>query len=302
MNRVASIPLQRTMSGAIQKAQQKLAVTQLQLASGKKALDYASLGTEAVRNLSARGLVSRHEAHAATATRVGTTLELNNAHLTAIDDAMASLRTDILTAIGTGKASGLQEAIELAFDGYRASLNASEGGIPLFGGSQTDGHPFVPEALDDLTGLDPDDAFKNDTVRASARVAENVDIEFGMLASEMGKDLFTAFRTLAEAGKVGETPSAAQLEALNKAVGEIDTGLSSLRSVSAQNGRRQSQVEKLGTRAEERTILLKDIISRNEDADLGQVASDLAQHKTVLQASYSVFAQLSGLTLVSYLR
>jgi flagellar hook-associated protein 3 FlgL len=49
-------------------------------------------------------------------------------------------------------------------------------------------------------------------------------------------------------------------------------------------------------------VRLKDIISQNEDADLGQVATDLATQKTVLEASFSVFSQLSGLSLVNYLR
>jgi flagellar hook-associated protein 3 FlgL len=55
-------------------------------------------------------------------------------------------------------------------------------------------------------------------------------------------------------------------------------------------------------RAGDRSTLLQGIIQDNEDADLGQVAIDLAQQKTMLQASYSVFAQLSGLSLSSYLR
>ena len=60
MNRVATIPLQRTMADAIQRAQQKLATTQTTLATGKKAQDYASLGTEAVRTMSAHSMLAKH--------------------------------------------------------------------------------------------------------------------------------------------------------------------------------------------------------------------------------------------------
>ena len=41
MTRVATIPLQRTMADAIQRAQQNLAKTQTSLSTGKKAQDYA---------------------------------------------------------------------------------------------------------------------------------------------------------------------------------------------------------------------------------------------------------------------
>lgn len=302
MTRVATIPLQQTMAGAIQRAQQKLAVTQEQLATGKKAKDFASLGTETVRNLSSRTLLARQEAHAAVTGRVTNTLALYDAHVSEIDEIASKLRESILTTIGTQRAPGLQDEIESAFGRFRAALNAAEGGVPLFGGSMIDEKPFKPEKLADTVGLVPADAFANDDVRASARVSDDLDVEYGITASEVGSDLVAAFRTLAEAGNIGEMPTAAQLAALSTAVGQINTALTGVRAVNAENGRTQAQVETLATRAESRSLLLKDIIERNEDADLGQVAIDLAQQKTTLQASYSVFSQLADLSLVSYIR
>lgn len=301
MNRVATIPLQRTMSDAIGRTQSKLAATQAQLSTQTRAQSFSALGTEAVRNLSARTLVATQEAHSKVADRLGTTLAIYDANITGIDTVAANLRIDMMTAVGLGKTSGLQEAIESAFDQFRSALNASEGGLPLFGGAQTT-QPFLPEKLADTVGIDPADAFANDDVRASARVGDGLDVEFGVTASELGTDLLAAFRTLAEAGRFGDTPTAAQLDSLRTALGQVDTALAGVRAVNANNGRRQAQVETLGIRAQERTLILKDIISRNEDADLGQVAIDLAQQKAMLQASYSVFAQLSELSLVNFLR
>ncbi|WP_188054497.1 MULTISPECIES: flagellin [unclassified Sphingosinithalassobacter] len=301
MTRVATIPLQRVMADAIQRSQEKLAITQTRLSTGKKAANFADLGTETVRNLSAHSLLARQEAEATVAKRVGTTLSLYEGHLTGIEESASTLKTDVLTAIGTGRAAGLQEAIETAFHQFRTSLNASEGGTPLFAGSQTGGKPFRPDALSDLVGLAPDDAFADDGVRASARVADGVDVTYGITASATGRDLYQALRTLAEAGPIGEVPTDTQIAALRTAVDQLETGLGSLRSVNAENGRKQAQVETLSTRGEERALLLKGVIESNEDADLGQVAVDLAQQKSMLEASYSVFAQLSGLSLVRFL-
>lgn len=301
MNRVATIPLQRTMSDAIARTQSKLAVTQSQLSTGVKAQNFAALGTEAVRNVSARSLLANQEAYAKVANRLGTTLAMYDANISSIDTVAADLRLDVMNAIGTGKGAGLQEAIEAAFDQFGSALNASQGGVPLFGGAQT-GQPFKPETLADTIGLDPAQAFANDDVRATARVGDNLDVEFGVTASELGTDMLAAFRTLAEAGNFGETPTAAQVETLRTALGQIDMALSGVRAVNAGNGRRQAQVETLSVRADERSLILSGIISRNEDADLGQVAIDLAQQKAMLQASYSVFAQLSELSLINFLR
>jgi len=302
MTRVATIPLQRTLSAAIQQSQQKLAKAQMQLATEKKASDYASLGTEAVRNLSTHSLVSQQDAYAAVSSRVATTLALNDVNIGAIETSATSLKIDLLTAIGTGTAVGLNDAIKAAFGQFRASLNATDGNGSLFGGSQTDGPAFTPGTLADTLTTPASAAFANDGIKASARLSEKVDVQYGVTASDIGTGLYSAFQSLASAGTISDPPTPAQLAIITAAAGQIDTGLADLRAVNGENGRKQAQADTLATRATDRSVLLQGIISKNEDADLGQVAIDLAQQKTILEASYSVFGQLSSLSLVGYLR
>jgi flagellar hook-associated protein 3 FlgL len=302
MTRVATIPLQRTMSDAILRSQEKLAITQQRLSTGKKAADFADLGTETVRNLSAHSLLAKQDAQSAVSKRVGTTLSLYEGHIDSIETAAADLRQQILTAVGTGETSGLQEAINTAFSQYRSSLNSAEGGGPLFGGSQTNGRPFAPDTLAQVAATPADQAFNDDNIVASARIAEGVDVTYGISASAVGKDLYEAFRVLAQAGDIGPNATEAQMTALKDAIGKLDNGLTSVRAVNADNGRKQAQVESLTSRGESRALLLHGVIESNEDADLGQVAIDLAQQKATLEASYSVFSQLSSLSLVSFLR
>lgn len=301
MSRVATIPLQRTMASAISIAQEKLAVTQKQLSTGKKASDFASLGTEAVRNLSAHSLLEQQKAQSAVAKRVGTTMSLYQGHIEGIQSTATNLRQQIMTAIGTGQSSGLQEAIESSFAQMRASLNASEGGTPLFAGSQTDQAPFSVNSLADAATTPASQAFHDDNVLASARVGDGVDVTYGVSASSIGTGLYDAFRTLAQAGTIGSTITDAQKTALKEAIAKLNGGLDQVNSVNADNGRKQNQVDDLSKRGEDRSLLLQKVIEDNEDADLGQVAVDLAQQKTVLEASYSVFSQLSSLSLVKYL-
>lgn len=301
MTRVATIPLQQTLSDAIQRSQEKLAITQQRLTTGKKSANFSDLGTETVRNLSAHTLLARQDAQSTVSKRVATTMSLYQAHLEGTEDAVMDMRKSILEAVGTGKAAGLQEAIQTAFDQFRTSLNADEGGVPLFGGAQTDGRPFTPNSLSDVAATPADQAFKDDGVLASARVSDGVDMNYGINASSMGKDLYEAFRTLAQAGDFGETPSADQIAALKTAMDQIDKGLGSIRAVNAENGRKQSQLETLTDRGEKRSLLLNGVIQENEDADLGQVAVDLSQQQLMLQASYSVFSKLSSLSLVDFI-
>lgn len=301
MNRIATIPLQMTLANAISRAQGQLAITQQQIATGKKAQSYADLGTQSSRILSAHSMIARQEAHAAVAAQVGTTLSIYDAGMTTIDSSVSDLRQTLLQAIGTGQTTGLQASIEGAFHEFRVSLNTTERGVALFGGSQTEAVPFKVDTLPALVGTLDADVFGNDNVRPSAEVSEGLSVDYGRTASEVGSGLYQAFRALAEAGPLGATPTPAQTAKLNEALGLLDTGLAQLRNANADNGRMQNEVDTLSKRAEQRSLLWKDIISKNEDADLSEVAINLTRQKTVLEASYSVFSQLSRLSLVSYL-
>ena len=165
------------MADAIGRSQEKLAITQARLSTGKKAIDFSDLGTETVRNLSAHSMLARQEAEATVAKRVGTTLQLYDANITTIDSSATDLHTSLLSAIGTGQAVGINEAIDAAFHQIATALNSTEGGIPLFGGSQTGSDPFAVSKLSDLTALNPSDVFKNDSVKTTARIADGVDIQ-----------------------------------------------------------------------------------------------------------------------------
>lgn len=302
MIRVATVPLQRTLSGAIQKAQQRLSATQIQLGTGKKANDLAGLGSDAVRTLSARSALATQKAQSAATTRLGTTLSLYDANITAIDTVAGDLRTQLMTAVGRGTTEALQSGIESAFGQFRSALNATDGVEPLFAGAQGDGVPFKPMTLVETAGATPATAFGNDDVRASVSIGQGTTLTYGVTASELGGGMLAAFRTLDEAGPIGTTPTADQLNALKTAIGQLDAALPQVRGINASNGLRQTQVETLAGRAENRAALLKTIVSDNEDADYGQIAIDIEQQKMVLQASYSVFSQVSSLSLVNYLR
>lgn len=302
MTRVATVPLQSMLSGAIQRSQQNLAASQLQLATEKKVSDYAGLGLDAVRTLSARSMLATQETYKTNIDRVSTTLSLYQANLEAIDASVSDLREELFTAVGTGNSPGLQGMIEEAFSALRASLNAKEAGIPLFAGAQTSTAPFLPATLQDTIGLEAADAFANDGVRQSTRAGEGTDVAYGIGASDVASKLIPAFRALAQAGPFGETLTREQTQAITEALDLLDAGITQARSVNASNGRKQAQIETLSDRAQDRIGLMTQVIGSVEDADLGQVAIDITQRQTILQASYSVFSQLNALSLVNFLK
>ena len=302
MTRIATIPLQQAQTAGMARATNKLNDVINQLSSGKKAPDLAGLGSDAVRSLSTRNMLARQEAQGKAASQLGTTLSLYATNIGAIDDTATSLRTALLTAAGTGDGTGLQGTITSAFQQFRNALNASDGEVSLFAGSQTQGVPFKPTTLADTVGATTATAFADDGVRASARVGDAIELTYGVSARELGGDLLQAFRTLAEAGDIGSTPTAAQKSAMTSAAEQIQKALAGVRSIDGDNGRKQALVESLGTRAQERSTLLKGVIADAEDADYAQLSTELDQQQQVLKASYSVFSQVSKLSLTDYIR
>ncbi|MGN6374893.1 MAG: flagellin [Sphingomonas sp.] len=299
--RVATNMLDRTLTGAMQQTQQAILTSQSQLATGKKVQTLADLGTDGVADLSAHAMLGREQSYIAAGSTLGTTLKLYDAQISSIDTLGSTLQKSILTAVGTDDPAGLQDAIDTAFQQFRSALNARQGDVPLFGGSQT-GDPFTPQTLADAASATPATAFTNDDVHASTRLGDGIDLSYGVTASEVGSDMLGVFKTLASIGTISGKPTAAQTAALNQAASQLDGALTSVRAVNARNGRNQAQVDTLTTRAQDRSTLLQDVISTKEDADMGQVATDLSRQQSLLQISYSVFSRISSLNLTSYLR
>ncbi|QJU60486.1 flagellin [Sphingomonas sp. AP4-R1] len=294
--------MQTLMQSAMLRTQRSLADAQEQLSTTKKVQSYADLGTDSGRVLSARSMLAQYDAQSRVASRVDTTLSFYQSRLGQVDTTVSALRKTLLDVIGTGNASDLVGEASAAFDQFKAAMNAADGGKYLFAGGQTGAAPLVPQTLADTVGLDRDAAFTNDQTRLSARIAPGEDMSFGIVASDFGKNFVAAFRTLAEMGPVGERPTQAQIDAMTQAVSQMDAGLADLRVADAGNGRAQNRVDDMVKRADDRTLLLTSAVGDVEDADMGQVAIDISLRKTLLESSYSAFAQINGLSLANYLR
>lgn len=301
MNRVSTTQLQGTMLSGMQRAQSGLALSQFQLSSGKKAPHYSQLGADGVRALSANSLLSRQESYSDAAKQTGSTLGLYDTHMASVEKTMIDLRAQLMTALGVDSGTDIAANTSTAFDDFKTTINAEIGGNSLFGGAQTGTKPLAIDNLSDTIGLAPADAFANDDVRATARVGEDLDLEYGVVASDFGGDFVQAFGTLANMGPINGKLNDTQKAAVRDAVEQIDSGLNQIYAVNGENGRKMAYLETLGERADDRALLMKQMVSDTEDADLGQVVTDLTQYQATLQASYSVFSRLSSMSLVNYL-
>lgn len=302
MTRIATTANQQIITRSMLDVQARLREAQQQLASGRKADTFAGIGPDAGRGITARGLSTQWEAHGKIARATATTLELYDANLLEMDELGTSLRAAVVKAVGSGQAEGLQQIAEQAWDRFRNALNASQGGVALFGGSRTGERPVAPVTLADTANKPLAEIFQNDDVKAAVRVAPDTDMSIGITASDVGSGLMQAFRSLAEMGPIGREPTAAQLDALAGVLKQIDGGLDTVRSTSSANGLRQSLLDRHQETAKARQDLFDGVAGGVEDADLGQVAVNIANYRTALEASYGAMARLQNLSLANYLR
>lgn len=303
MSRVATLPTQTAITTALGRSQASLAEANLQLNTFKKVQSYADLGTNTRGVLSAATLQAQQQAQSDVAKRVGTSLSFYDYSLTSIADNMTELKAKLLDAIGQDNGGAINQAVQEAFNAFRTALNASEAGAPIFAGGQTSTLPFVPKTLADVAALaSPDAAFANDDTRVSARIEGEADLNYGITASEVGTGLVKAFQTLAGLGSVGKGMTPAQMNTIQVAMGQIDEGVNTVKTVNARNGDLQRHVETLETKAQDRIILLSGVIGDGVDADLKKVATDISLRTTVLNASYAAFTKLNGMSLADYLR
>lgn len=301
MTRIATSSFQSVLLGGISRLQGRLADDQRQMASGRKAADYASFGPQTTRNITAHGWQSRVAAQRDVADRVATRLTLNDHHLGSIDEAASTLKKALLDTIGTNNAQGLQTLVEQTFDRFRSSLNAQDADGRLFAGSRRDVDPFTPANLADVAATPAAAAFANDEVRGAAEVEDGVTMRHGLTARDLGGKLYEAFRILADAGPLGIRPDAAQMAAMEKAVGTISDSLDDMRDLRGGNGRKQAEIDAILARHDRRDLLAKQMIGSSEDADLSQVALSLSQHQSLLESSYAVFSKMQGLSLTRFL-
>jgi flagellar hook-associated protein 3 FlgL len=280
---------------------------QLQVATGKKAQTWSGYGAEVSLLVSSRSLLARTESYGLGAKQLGVRLSQVDLHLTTIKDMAGELKKSILDALALESGEGLQTRIDQHYKAVVNSLNAEYDGQYLFAGSHVEQKPVVAADLNQLVALPAvANAFRNDSFKAEARIADSQDIAHGMVASELGGNLLQVFRDLHSFdtgvngpldGKINPTQRAfleAQLLAL-------DTAIDGVQDQQLANGARQQQVEAAGQRHTSRITDLKSLISNIEDVDAAEAITRLQSNRSALEASYQILSKLDRLSLNNYL-
>lgn len=287
-------------------AQQRHDAAQKIVSTKKNATDLIGFGRDAATVNALRSTQTKINTYIEVNKTVADRLETQDLAMGRIADAATASRLAIANAIAAGRMDGLMAELEIQFQIVSEGLNSKHQGQYLFSGGLTDTAPSGVGSLDDLGALaTTDDAFNNGHLRQASQLDDNLTMDTGFLASELGGELFGVFRDLKALDTA--TPLSGQMDgptrdALTALMQRFETSASNVVNEQGKNGVYQKRVEQMLISHEDKAVSAEIMLGSKTDADMIRAVSELEMAQIALQASAQVINQLRQVSLLDYLR
>ena len=306
MTRISTLAAQQAVITQMLRAQTQVADTQRQVATGNRADTYEGIARDTAALVSAQAIDSRTLKFIELGNQVGAQVGLQDAGLSSMYETTKTLRHSILHALANNSGRSISVDIDSAFVSGKAVLNTRYAGKFLFAGSRTDVQPFDAADLSALAvvGMPAADFFHNNQQKAQVRIEQNLVIEHGVLASDIGLDVMSSVKRLAEynaATPFGDTLTPAGRAVLQAEITNLDNTLTGIIRLQASNGFVATRIESVTIRNQDLEAINKQLIADLSEVDMAEAISRLNQDKLAVEASYNLIRQLSQLTLLNFL-
>ncbi len=305
MTRIATSQMNQTLLNQLLRNQSQSMEYQRQVASEKKADDLKGFGADAPVLLATKGLQTRTAGYLSTLNQFKTQAEAQNIALERTEEAGQYLREGVTNALSLAKGDTLIKELEHAFSTVRDALNTRQAGQYLFSGVATDKAPVAINDLQDLDGLNLDDAFANADRKRMARMDDNQVVEAAPLADDVARDIMASFQRIIEyhnnSEAFGGELSQAQKDFLETELGNIAAANDRLVDATAQNGVTQARVDEAIAKQSKEADFLEVMVGDMENVDMAEAISRLQASEIAVEASARVFSSLSRSSLLNFL-
>tara|TARA_B100000123_G_scaffold131166_1_gene96851 strand:- start:204 stop:1115 length:912 start_codon:yes stop_codon:yes gene_type:complete len=302
--RVSTAAMQQNMLSQIRSVQSQLAEATEQSSSGVKSDSYAGVADNAyvIATLSAE--ISEAAAYADIAEEIQTRVEVYYSTLNDMVDLLTEMTSDLSGALSTGtdKAYGINESASAALETFASLLNTQYEGRYIYAGSASDTAPVSVDTADYAVITSPSTTdrsyYSGNSDIASAKVADGTTIEYGITAQE---DAFEqALRALNLAANASTDP--VDEAALTEAMELIESAAAGLSELQNQVSYTQDQLEAVVDMHTDFQLAAEGTVSNLADIDLAEAVVTLETLSIQLEASYSITAQITDMSLFEYLR
>jgi flagellar hook-associated protein 3 FlgL len=305
IDRVGTAASAQLMLSQIQKAEVALNHTNQQVVTGKIASTYSGYGDKTAVMEAARSASAHAEANVSAAQNASSRLDLQDTQLSQLEAIADQVRQTLTKASADQDATSLMNQMQGYFDQASEVLNAKDSGGYIFGGDNNQTPPVKVGSLAALAALgSPAAAFDNGTMKASVRVGDSQTVQVGVLASDIGTQLFALFQQVAQfdAGNTFDTKTnAAQQSFLESTIQTASDIGEDINQQSASNGINYQMVQNTMTRLTATSNVYKGFVSNIQDVDMPTALSQLGQNQIALQASFQVTSTLNKMSLLDFL-
>lgn len=308
IDRIGTFANTQILLAQLRSTEGALNATNNQVATGKVSTTYAGFGSKTATLEAARSTVERIKSDIANTQEAQQQLDLQDTQVTQLADLATEVRQAMSDTLSTNDGTALMNQMQGFFDRATEILNVKNGGTYLFGGDKTDTPPVNVSTLTQLAALgSPSAAFDNGTVKRSIRIGEGQTMETGMLASDLGTQLFTMFRDVAQfaagpSGSFGSTLNDTQQTFLTGAIQTSIGAATDLNAQAATNGFKYQSVQQTQARLTSASNVYKGFVSDIENVDMPEAVSRLNQNQVMVQAALQVTANLNQMSLLNYLQ
>jgi len=315
MTRVSTFGNYQSALLDLMSAQSRAETAQKKVNTQKNATDLVGFGRGSETVSALKSSQTRIQTFIDTNKAVAARLETQNLAMDRVADAATAARQALADAIAAGRMDALMGSLESLFMEAQDGLNMKHQGKYLFGGGASD---RAPVDLPDIPGQpgatmmaklaalpDENAAFRNDQLKQSSWLDENVSMDTGFLADAMGAELFAIFRDIQlahEAAPLEGQMTDAQKAFLTTQMGRFEAAAKGVVELQAANGGMQNRVDRLLESQEARKISVDTILSGKTDANMAEAVVELEMAQVALQASAQVISQLRQVSLLDYLR
>lgn len=296
-------------------AQSRAEMAQKMVNTHKNATDLVGFGRGSETVSALKSSQTRIQTFIDTNKAVAARLETQDLAMDRVADAATAARQVLADAIAAGRMDALMGSLESLFMEAQDGLNMKHQGKYLFSGGAVD---RAPVDLPDIPGQpgatmmaklaalpDENAAFRNDQLKQSSWLDENVSMNTGFLADAMGAELFAIFRDIQlahEAAPLEGQMTDAQKAFLTTQMGRFEAAAKGVVELQAANGGMQNRVDRLLESQEARKISVDTILAGKTDANMAEAVVELEMAQIALQASAQVISQLRQVSLLDYLR
>jgi flagellar hook-associated protein 3 FlgL len=268
------------------------------VATGKSIRRYAEIPKEAGTLLRTREQIAGNDNFVAQNERLASQLQAMDGVLGNVVSIAERLRTLLVQRLNdpTGQEMPLDvEAASMARE-VAAQLNFSLDGRYLFSGTRTERAPVALPATVP-TSADPSLYYHGDRLDRTAWIDGQVELALPARADDPALAEF-----LAALGTTLAAHASNDRVALESALGQAELALAGVVELRSRIGATAARVEDVTESQRSAVLYLDRTRSAIEDTDIAEAMTRMAQDKVVIEASYLIVSQVSGLSLADYLR